>query len=350
MPPPKPIDIRALCASEGECVLGNARFLVDGDTLFLQALAPADVVPSAAPATIHPRDPDAFRSTEEPSLRSSTSSASHADESCDREVEIAPGDVVCADLNFDDDDAFRVPVSPKPNPKADTLEPSPAEGARACGDDDERVAEAEDRDAVRIAEGTSSPVRVDGEIVPSRGAIRLEPGAIVELAIGKGGGTYLYEVNRQVHAHAWTRVTGVESTTGNRRRGIDDGDRRRIDDVRRRFDDGESDDGAHAHSRPRDARRNREASCDDAKIPPHVSYDYFARSRAPSSVLRPRRSTVHGWILLSFSLPQSPHAQLRECGVWIRRYSPARVIFPESILPQHVSEECVRRDGASVLE
>ena len=66
----------------------------------------------------------------------------------------------------------------------------------------ERVAEAEDRDAVRIAEGTSSPVRVDGEIVPSRGAIRLEPGAIVELAIGKGGGTYLYEVNRQVHAHA----------------------------------------------------------------------------------------------------------------------------------------------------
>ena len=201
--PPKPIDIRALCASEGECVLGNARFLVDGDTLFLQALAPADVVPGAAPATNHPRDPDAFRSTEEPSLRSSTSSASHADESCDREVEIAPGDVVCADLHFDDDDdAFRVPVSPKPNPTAETLEPSPAEDARACGDDDERVAEAEDRDAVRIAEGTSSPVRVDGEIVPSRGAIRLEPGAIVELAIGKGGGTYLYEVNRQVHAHA----------------------------------------------------------------------------------------------------------------------------------------------------
>ena len=81
------------------------------------------------------------------------------------------------------------------------------------------------------------------------------------------------------------------------------------------------------------------------------SYDYLARSRAPSSVLRTRRSAVHGWILLSFSLlPQSPHAQLRERGVWIRRYSPARVIFPESILPQHVSEECVRRDGASVLE
>ena len=200
--PPKPIDIRALCASEGECVLGNARFLVDGDTLFLQALAPADVVPGAAPATNHPRDPDAFRSTEEPSLRSSTSSASHADESCDREVEIAPGDVVCADLHFDDDDdAFRVPVSPKPNPKAETLEPSPAEDARACGDDDERVAEAEDRDAVRIAEGTSSPVS-GRRHRPAAGRIRLEPGAIVELAIGKGGGTYLYEVNRQVHAHA----------------------------------------------------------------------------------------------------------------------------------------------------
>ena len=118
-------------------------------------------------------------------------------------MEIAPGDVVCADLPPSaparPGPALWRPVSPQ-NPRP-TLEPSPAEDARACGDDDERVAEAEDRDAVRIAEGTSSPVRVDGDIVPSR-ARRLEPEAIVELAIGKGGGTYLYEVNRQVHAHA----------------------------------------------------------------------------------------------------------------------------------------------------
>lgn len=216
--PPKPIDVLALCASEGECVLGNARFLVDGDDLFLQALAPSDVVPGETPPTEDPWDPDAFRSTEDPSSpRSSTSSAAHADEGCDREVEIAPGDVVCADLGFDDDDAmddaFRVPVAQEPKPKPVALEPTPAEppdaredeGAGAAyvgGDDDERVAEAEDRDAVRIAAGTATPVRVDGEIVPPRGMTRLEPGAIVELAMGTGRGTCLYEVNRQVHAHA----------------------------------------------------------------------------------------------------------------------------------------------------
>lgn len=216
--PPKPIDVLALCASEGECVLGNARFLVDGENLFLQALTPADVVPGETPPTEDPWDPDAFRSTEDPSSpRWSTSSAAHADEGCDREVEIAPGDVVCADLGVDDDDAmdnaFRVPVAPEPKPKPVALEPTPAEppdaredegagGAYVGGDDDERVAEAEDRDAVRIAAGTATPVRVDGEIVPPRGMTRLEPGAIVELAVGPGRGTCLYEVNRQVHAHA----------------------------------------------------------------------------------------------------------------------------------------------------
>ena len=199
--PPKPIDIRALCASEGECVLGNARFLVDGDTLFLQALAPADVVPGAAPATNHPRDPDAFRSTEEPSLRSSTSSASHADESCDREVEIAPH-AVCADLHLT---TTTTPFA-SPSPQNLTLKPKPwnprPRKTRARAATTTNASPRRRRDAVRIAEGTSSPVRVDGDIVPLRGATRLEPGAIVELAIGKGGGTYLYEVNRQVHAHA----------------------------------------------------------------------------------------------------------------------------------------------------
>ena len=54
-------------------------------------------------------------------------------------------------------------------------------------------------------------------------------------------------------------------------------------------------------------------------------------------------------LLLSPDL-YSPHAQLCERGVWIWRDPPARVMFPESILPQHVSEESIRRDGTSVPE
>ena len=126
--------------------------------------------------------------------------------------------------------AFRVPVSPKPNPKADTLEPSPAEGARVVCDDDERVAEAEDRDAVRIAEGTSRPCEWT-ERLSRRGARYASNQArSSELAHRKRrwGRAGLRGEQTWCTRTRETRVTGVESTTGNRRR------------ANRRRDDGES--------------------------------------------------------------------------------------------------------------